>query len=199
MIYRKIDINGYFIEDIIFNEPPMVDVKDNDGNITKQPHPHYIAEAPIGFIYPRYVNGEWVEAVSEQDIENLKIPQRLADIKAQLKALDIKTYKFIDGELTEKEYAPFKLEKIALRKEYNALEVLHIDKEPFDLTQLQPVDDVIEQVVDDVVDDFVPIEEQTNYSYEDIEAAKNMDVVEDLEKVEETDSTDEDTETTFSE
>jgi uncharacterized membrane protein len=53
--------------------------------------------------------------------------------------------------------------------------------------------------VDDVVDDFVPIEEQTNYSYEDIEAAKNMDVVEDLEKVEETDSTDEDTETTFSE
>jgi len=169
MIYRKIDINGYFIEDIILNEPPMVDVKDNDGNITKQPHPHYIAEAPIGFIYPRYVNGEWVEAVSEQDIENLKIPQRLADIKAQLKALDIKTYKFIDGELTEKEYAPFKLEKIALRKEYNALEVLHIDKEPFDLTLLTPVDEVVDDVVEQVVDDVIPIEEQTyDATYEEL-------------------------------
>jgi hypothetical protein len=57
------------------------------------------------------------------------------------------------------------------------------------------VDDVVEQVVDDVVDDIIPIEEQINYTYEDIEAAK---IIETEEEVVE-DSTVEDTETTFSE
>lgn len=126
MLYRKIDKDGYFVEDIILHEPPTIEVesKDLEGQpITiKQPDPQYIAQKPEGLYKPRYVKGEWVEALSEREIQELKKPQRMAEIKARLQALDIKTYKFIDGELTEKQYEPYRLEKIALRKEYNQLE-----------------------------------------------------------------------------
>jgi len=130
---------------------------------------------------------------------------QLANIQEWLKAHDYMINKHLLGEYKDndkrwKDYLQERKEKL---EQYNALEVLHIDKEPFDLTLLQPVDkvvdDVVEEVVDEVVDDIIPIEEQTNYSYEDIEAAKNMDVVEDSETVEETDSTDEDTEKALTE
>ena len=126
MLYRKIDKDGYFVEDIILHEPPMIEVesKDLDGKpITiKQPDPQYITQKPEGLYKPRYVDGQWVEGLTESEIQDLQKPQRMAEIKARLEALDIKTYKFIDGELTDKQYEPYRLEKIALRKEYNALE-----------------------------------------------------------------------------
>jgi hypothetical protein len=126
MLYRKIDKDGYFVEDIILHEPPMIEVKskDLDGKpITiKQHDPQYITQKPEGLYKPRYVDGQWVEGLSESEIQDLQKPQRMAEIKARLHELDIKTYKFIDGELTDKQYEPYRLEKIALRKEYNTLE-----------------------------------------------------------------------------
>jgi hypothetical protein len=84
----------------------------------------------------------------------------------------------------------------AWRDDINVLEqqianIVWVDKP----ITVEVVDDVVEQVVDDVVDDILPIQEQTNFTYEDIEAAK---IIETEEEVVE-DSTVEDTETTFSE
>ena len=126
MLYRKIDKDGYFVEDIILQQPPIIEVesKDLDGKIItiKQPDPTYIAEKPVGLYKPKWLDGKWVEGLTESEIQDLKKPQRMAEIKIRLKELDIKTFKFIDGDLTEQEYEPFKQEKIELRKEYNALE-----------------------------------------------------------------------------
>lgn len=115
MLYRKIDKDGYFVEDIILQQPPLLE----DGTLD----PQYITDKPVGLYKPKWNGNEWVEGLSEQEIADLKKPQRMAEIKARLEVLDIKTYKFIDGELTDKEYEPFKQEKIALRKEYNELEL----------------------------------------------------------------------------
>lgn len=126
MLYRKIDKDGYFVEDIILQQPPTIEVesKDLDGKpITiKRPDPTYIAEKPVGLYKPKWLDGKWVEGLTESEIQDLQKPQRMAEIKARLHELDIKTYKFIDGELTQEQYEPYRLEKIELRKEYNALE-----------------------------------------------------------------------------
>lgn len=126
MLYRKIDKDGYFVEDIILQQPPTIEVesKDLDGKpITiKQPDPTYITEKPVGLYKPKWLDGKWVEGLTESEIQDLQKPQRMAEIKARLHELDIKTFKFIDGDLSEQEYEPFKQEKIELRKEYKALE-----------------------------------------------------------------------------
>ena len=114
MLYRKIDKNGYFIEDVILKERPVLENGDFD--------PSYIVEAPIGLYKPKWNGKEWIEGMSKKDIEKLQIPQRLASIKSRLQELDIKTYKYIDGELSQDEYEVYKQEKIALRKEYNEIE-----------------------------------------------------------------------------
>lgn len=64
------------------------------------------------------------ETVSVERIQTVDVTDklRMVEIRLRLKELDIKTFKFIDGELTETEYEPFRLEKLALRTEYNALE-----------------------------------------------------------------------------
>lgn len=64
------------------------------------------------------------ETVSVERIQTVDVTDklRMAEIRLRLKELDIKAFKFIDGELTETEYEPFRLEKLALRAEYNALE-----------------------------------------------------------------------------
>lgn len=64
------------------------------------------------------------ETVSVERIQTVDVTDklRMVEIRLRLKELDIKTFKFIDGELTETEYEPFRLEKLALRAEYNALE-----------------------------------------------------------------------------
>jgi hypothetical protein len=126
MLYRKIDKDGYFVEDIILHEPPMIEVesKDLDGKpITiKQPDPQYIAQKPEGLYKPRYVDGQWVEGLSESEIQDLQKPQRLAEIQSRLKELDIKTMKFVDGDITAEQYEPYRLEKQSLREEYRSLE-----------------------------------------------------------------------------
>jgi hypothetical protein len=79
-----------------------------------------------------------------------------------LKAHDYIINKHLLGEYKDndkrwKDYLQQRKEKL---EQYNALEVLHIDKEPFDLTLLTPVDEVIDDVVEQVVDNVELSEEQ---------------------------------------
>jgi len=121
MLYRKIDKDGYFIEDIILNEQPFI-TQEIDGVETKVPNPHYIITKPEGLYRPRFVDGAWVEGLSEQEIAELKKPQIMSEILSELKELDIKTIKFVDGDLSEEQYEPFKIRKAELRKQYRELE-----------------------------------------------------------------------------
>ena len=118
MLFRKIDKDGYFIEDVILDKHPTIEV---NGEVVLDTH--YITVKPEGLYKPKWNGEKWVEGLSHKEIETLKTPQRLEQIKTRLKELDIKTFKFIDGDLTQDEYEPYKQEKIALRKEYNDLEV----------------------------------------------------------------------------
>lgn len=47
---------------------------------------------------------------------------RIAELKAQLAATDYKCLKYMEGWLTDAEYAPIRAERQALRDEINALE-----------------------------------------------------------------------------
>ena len=82
-LFRKIDTTtGNFLEDVLFESHPflmemvLVDVADEEGNITQveeihplldaegntQLDPQYVEEAPPQSLYlPRYLNGVWVE------------------------------------------------------------------------------------------------------------------------------------------
>lgn len=51
-----------------------------------------------------------------------EIQQRLQDIIIALKETDYHALKFIEGALTEEEFAPYKAERHALRLEHNQLE-----------------------------------------------------------------------------
>jgi hypothetical protein len=87
---------------------------------------------------------------------------QLQDIQTWLKAHDYMINKHLLGEYKDndkrwKDYLQERKEKL---EQYNALEVLHIDKEPFDLTLLTPVDEVVDDVVEQVVDDVELSEEQ---------------------------------------
>lgn len=64
----KIDADGYFLEDVIVQEIPMIEQEDG----TQVQDPKFIAETPVGFYLPRYVNGEWVEGLSSVQIDSLK-------------------------------------------------------------------------------------------------------------------------------
>jgi hypothetical protein len=88
--------------------------------------------------------------------------RQLQDIQAWLKAHDYMINKHLLGEYKDndkrwKDYLHQRKEKL---EQYNALEVLYIDKEPFDLTLLTPVDDVVDDVVEQVVDAIELSEEQ---------------------------------------
>ena len=48
--------------------------------------------------------------------------QQIAELKAQLAATDYKALKFMEGWLTEEEYAPIRTERQAVRDKINALE-----------------------------------------------------------------------------
>jgi hypothetical protein len=87
---------------------------------------------------------------------------QLQDIQAWLKAHDYIINKHLLGEYKDndkrwKDYLQQRKEKL---EQYNALEILHVDKEPFDLTLLTPVDEVVDNVVEQVVDDVELSEEQ---------------------------------------
>jgi hypothetical protein len=82
---------------------------------------------------------------------------QLANIQEWLKAHDYIINKHLLGEYkdNDKRWTDYLQERKEKLEQYNALEVLHIDKEPFDLTLLTPVDDVVDDVVEQVVDDVV--------------------------------------------
>jgi hypothetical protein len=88
--------------------------------------------------------------------------KQLQDIQAWLKAHDYMINKHLLGEYkdNDKRWTDYLQQRKEKLEQYNALEVLHIDKEPFDLTLLTPVDDVVDDVVEQVVDDVELSEEQ---------------------------------------
>ena len=70
MLYKKIDENGLFIEDVILDEQPMIE--QNEESI---PDPHYIAESVLqGFYHQKWSGTEWVEGLSEEEIAELSKP-----------------------------------------------------------------------------------------------------------------------------
>ncbi len=71
MLYRKVDENGLFIEDVILNEQPMIE--QNGESITD---PYYIAEpVPHGFYHPKWNGSEWIEGLTDVEIDELTKPQ----------------------------------------------------------------------------------------------------------------------------
>ena len=87
MLYKKIDENGLFIEDVILEEQPMI-----EQNEELIPNPHYIVETvPQGFYHPKWNGAEWVEGLSKEEIAELTKPalqeptleERLESIKTQ--------------------------------------------------------------------------------------------------------------------
>lgn len=71
MIYRKIDENGLFIEDVILSEPPIL--TDDNGNTISDPH--YINETvPQGFYHPRWNGSEWIEGLTDEEIAEITKP-----------------------------------------------------------------------------------------------------------------------------
>lgn len=69
-----------------------------------------------------YIDKEFVE---EERTEVYRINQarkRMRSIKARLSELDWQTAKFIDGQITEEEYEPFKRERISLREEFETIQ-----------------------------------------------------------------------------
>ena len=71
MLYRKVDENGLFVEDVILDEQPMIE--QNEESI---PDPCYITE-PVshGLYNPKWNGSEWVEGLS--DIEIYEITKTL--------------------------------------------------------------------------------------------------------------------------
>ena len=57
-------------------------------------------------------------------LENIKIRNKILELKEKLKESDYKAIKFAEGELTAKEYASTKAERKAWRKQINKLEAL---------------------------------------------------------------------------
>lgn len=80
----KIDANGYFIEDVIVQEIPMIEQEDG----TQIQDPQFVQETPIGFYLPRYVNGEWIEGLSVEQIESLKQPSQEPSLDERVVTLE---------------------------------------------------------------------------------------------------------------
>lgn len=104
MLYRKVDENGLFVEDIILSEPPVlteiiieeiehisysetgeeiitvetvertVAITDENGNSIADPQ--YVSE-PVsqGFYHPKWNGSEWVEGATQEEIDELTKPQ----------------------------------------------------------------------------------------------------------------------------
>lgn len=68
-LYRKVDNNGLFIEDVILDEIPYK--YDEEGN--KIYDPHYIdIEVPNGFYKPKWNGIMWIEGMSKEEIDAIK-------------------------------------------------------------------------------------------------------------------------------
>jgi len=88
MIYRKVDENGLWIEDVNFDFPPVI--YDEEMNII--PNPQYRAEdVPSGFVLPKWNGTDWVEGgVKPAETIHLKtIEEEVVEIQAtQTKVVD---------------------------------------------------------------------------------------------------------------
>lgn len=83
-----------------------------------------VANVQEGYVYQ---DGNFVNPASLiNDADQLATikASKLSDIKARLSATDYKCLKYIDGDLTETEYAPIKTERASLRTAYNAIEAV---------------------------------------------------------------------------
>lgn len=74
----------------------------------------------------KYLNGEYVE-MTDADLSVYETTERnyqfeIEEIKEKLADTDYKCLKFVDGALSEDEYAPIRLYRQSLRDEINALE-----------------------------------------------------------------------------
>ena len=81
----------------------------------------------------KYVNGQYIEMtpseLAEMEAERIVYEsspefkaQKIAELKAELSATDYKALKFMEGWLTEEEYAPVKAERQKIRDRINELE-----------------------------------------------------------------------------
>ncbi len=63
-LYRKIDSNGYFVEDVLLDAFPVME----DGT----PNPYYIDKiCPEGLYCPRWTGTEWVEGLTQEEIDEI--------------------------------------------------------------------------------------------------------------------------------
>ena len=74
----------------------------------------------------KYVNGKYIK-MTDEEISAIKnqprdIQGEMEEIKEKLSATDYKCLKHIDGDLTDEEYEPVKLQRKEWRKQYNDLE-----------------------------------------------------------------------------
>lgn len=60
------------------------------------------------------------QAEAQAKVDELR--HRITELKAQLAAMDYKALKYMEGWLTDEEYAPIRAERQAIRDEINALE-----------------------------------------------------------------------------
>lgn len=64
-----------------------------------------------------------VDKYTEDELELIAKTKRIAELKAKLEETDYMAIKVLDGELTEEEYEPIRLQRKAWREEINAIEV----------------------------------------------------------------------------
>lgn len=72
----------------------------------------------------KYLNGSYVDMTSQDLAEYKEQPidyqARISELKTELAATDYKCLKFVDGVLSEEEYAPVREYRQALRDKINA-------------------------------------------------------------------------------
>ena len=67
MMFRKIDQDGYFLEDVILESHPMILVEDEDGLMTEYPDQTYVqVVCPDGMIKPRWDGNNWIEGFNPE-------------------------------------------------------------------------------------------------------------------------------------
>lgn len=68
-LYRRIDDEGCFIEDVLLEEVPYT----YNEEFNKVYDEHYIEkEVPQGFYKPKWNGTEWKEGISQEEIESIK-------------------------------------------------------------------------------------------------------------------------------
>ena len=76
----------------------------------------------------KYLNGSYVDMTSQDLAEYKEQPidyqARISELKAELAATDYKCLKFVDGALSEEEYAPVREYRQTLRDKINAVQML---------------------------------------------------------------------------